>query len=178
MLWSGTAASAVDLNPANSISSQGVTVFGDTQAGLARGNAIGSRDHATLWHGTAASAVDLNPAGFISSAVTDNSATTQVGYGYLTPDIFHALAWNGSADSFVDLHSALEGVVPNLGASRADCILPDGTIIGTALTATNEGRDYLVVWTPSEVPEPISCALVAGGFFFAALLRKRRCRLA
>jgi hypothetical protein len=170
MLWSGTAASAVDLNPANSYFSEATTLFGDTQAGYARRKATGDADHAVLWHGTAASAVDLNPAGFISSHISDNSATTQVESGSLSTNSYHALVWNGSPDNFIDLHSTLDGLIPNLGNSAAICITADGTIIGTAF-ATG-AVSYLVVWTPGEVPEPNSCILAI--WALAVILMTRR----
>jgi hypothetical protein len=171
MLWSGTAASAVDLNPTGSYFSEANTVFGNTQAGFARSDATGGYEHSVLWHGTAASALDLNPAGFISSLILDNSATTQVGYGSVSIYDVHALAWNGSADNFIDLHSTLSGLIPNLASSYANCISADGTIIGTAGTA--DAISYLVVWTPSEVPEPSSCIVATCALAVILMTRQK-----
>lgn len=64
LLWSGSAASAVDLNPAGFTQSFAYGVSGGQQIGWGSGAATGDVAHALLWSGTAASAVDLNPSGF------------------------------------------------------------------------------------------------------------------
>lgn len=56
ILWTGTAASAVDLNPSGFTSSQANGVTDGEQAGSAR--SANGVSHAMLWRGTAASAVD------------------------------------------------------------------------------------------------------------------------
>src|SRR3954462_1775168 len=68
ILWTGTAASAVDLNPSPSgaTMSQAYGVADGQQVGFSGGTATGN-PHAILWTGTAASAVDLNPSGFTNS---------------------------------------------------------------------------------------------------------------
>src|ERR1043166_4159508 len=65
-LWSGTAASWVDLNPAAATSSRALGTNGGHQVGVASVGAYGD-DHASLWSGTAASWVDLNPPGTTES---------------------------------------------------------------------------------------------------------------
>jgi len=72
LLWSGTAASAVDLNPAGFTYSYALGVFGGQQVGDGHGPATGNHIHALLWSGTAASVVDLQS--FLSSAYTDSYA--------------------------------------------------------------------------------------------------------
>ena len=64
MLWSGTAASAIDLNPtllSGVTQSQIEGLSSAQQVGIGYGSGTGNNHHAMLWTGTAASAVDLNP---------------------------------------------------------------------------------------------------------------------
>jgi hypothetical protein len=85
-LWTGTAASWVDLNPAGATYSWAFGVYAGQQVGYAL---VGDVYRASLWSGTAASWVDLHqflPAGFTSSyanGIWDDGVTTYVvGYGY------------------------------------------------------------------------------------------------
>jgi hypothetical protein len=112
LLWSGTANSAVDLNPASFTSSYATGVGGNQQVGY--GNSSNGT-HALLWTGTAASAVDLNPDGFQSSAAYATDGNYQVGAGYNPAGLAdHALLWSGSADSVVDLSPTLPGIYNTL----------------------------------------------------------------
>src|SRR5262249_12513465 len=98
MLWSGTAASAVDLHPTNSsldiLNSQALRGAGQQQVGwgfYVGGPNAGS--HALLWTGTAASTVDLNPTALFGGNETFSFANAtngsqQVGYGYFVKDGF------------------------------------------------------------------------------------------
>ncbi|HVU64237.1 MAG TPA: hypothetical protein VHC70_09690, partial [Phycisphaerales bacterium] len=69
-LWSGTATSWIDLNPAGSTESMANAAGGGQQAGYA---ILGGVHHAGLWSGTAASWVDLSP--FLPAGFTDSYAT-------------------------------------------------------------------------------------------------------
>ena len=60
LLWVGTAASVIDLNPLTASSSNARAIAGSQQAGYA---AIGGNFHAAIWSGTAASFVDLAQSG-------------------------------------------------------------------------------------------------------------------
>ncbi len=106
LLWSGTAASKIDLHPAGFDTSEAVGVSGTSQVGY--GNPTESDSpHALLWSGTAASKVDLHPTtGFDESQARGVAGTKQVGYGLgsSTGDNYHALLWTGTAASKVDLH--------------------------------------------------------------------------
>ena len=111
MLWSGTAASAIDLHPTNLgalrlTSSYANGVYGNQQVGAGQAP---DHIHALLWNGSANSAVDLDP---ILFGPTDNSVAMatdgnqQVGFvNRITPDgeQSHAILWNGTAESAVDL---------------------------------------------------------------------------
>ncbi|HEV2294721.1 MAG TPA: PEP-CTERM sorting domain-containing protein [Tepidisphaeraceae bacterium] len=99
-LWSGTAASWVDLHPANWDWSEGNGISDTQQVGqVLRGNVRQVR-HAALWSGTAASFVDLHPAGFDESESSAYGATGTQQVGRASG---RAGLWNGTADSWVDL---------------------------------------------------------------------------
>ena len=102
-LWSGTAESYVDLNPAVAFMTNAYAVSGGQQVGV-----VGYS--AALWSGTAASWVDLNPAGARGSCATGVSGGQQVGYADSNNYIgTHAALWSGTKESWVDLHPAGTG---------------------------------------------------------------------
>jgi len=106
VLWSGTAASAVDLNPTNISGitfSIATSTNGVQQVGDGSGDSTGGDMHAMLWNGTAASAVDLNPTqlGIDISYAYGTSGNQQVGVGG-----DDALLWTGTAASAVDLNQS------------------------------------------------------------------------
>jgi uncharacterized membrane protein len=100
MLWKGTAASAVDLNPSGSEASEANGVSAAGQVGDYDGPATGGSDHAVLWQDTAASALDLHlflnglgPA-FTDSyayAITDDG--TIVGRALDANSVIYAIVW-------------------------------------------------------------------------------------
>lgn len=101
-LWNGSAASAVELTPAN---------IGITSAVITSTNGVeqgGTGDgYALLWSGTAASTVVLNSVGYTSAGVNGLGGGQQVGSAIpLGGSAFdsHAMLWTGSASSAVDLN--------------------------------------------------------------------------
>jgi hypothetical protein len=111
-LWTGTAASGVDLNPSGFTNSYATGVGGGQEVGAADGSATGGNDHAIFWTGTAGSAVDLNPPGispnaglsYSSSQAVFTNGVQQVGYAGDSSGVFNdAMLWNGTAASAVDL---------------------------------------------------------------------------
>jgi len=139
LLWSGSAASAVDLNPFGYASSDANAIAGTRQAGegVLTG---GSQPHALLWNGTAASAVDLNPLNYEASSASGISTFTQVGSGFsstLTNSNTHALLWTGSAASAVDLNPTGFLSSRALGATSTNQI-------GQAKTAANQ--THAILW--------------------------------
>lgn len=71
LLWHGSPASVVDLNPPGFIISYAYATNGEEQVGTGSGPATHGEGHALLWHGSAASVVDLHtflPPGFVRSA--------------------------------------------------------------------------------------------------------------
>ena len=142
-LWTGSAASWVDLNPAGADASYAYGVSAGTQVGWAR---YFSFDHAGLWTGSAASWIDLNPAGASSSIAYGAFGSRQVGYAVVSSGGRHAVLWSGTAASWVDLHLLLPAGFQN---STARGIWSDGTITRVAGYGTNNltGRDEALVWT-------------------------------
>lgn len=98
-LWSGTAASWVDLQPAGTSSSQVLAMGPAVQVG-----AVNQR--AALWHGTAASYVDLNPIGTIASAVRGTNGVFHVGSVRVGIQD-HACVWSGESTPPYDLQVLL-----------------------------------------------------------------------
>ncbi len=125
-LWSGSAASWVDLNPAGSQSSRAEATSGTQQCGSADG-------HAGLWSGTAASWFDLNPAGATSSVASGISGTRQAGYAYLPADPYHSHAgmWNSTGASWVDLNPTAAPFSYVYGVSGAQ-------VVGTVAISPSE----------------------------------------
>lgn len=104
LMWSGSAASYVNLHPAGFWHSAGRGIGGSQQVGYGiRDQFFGNRT-ALLWHGTAESVVDLHPASAPGdSEANDTDGVQQVGaVGMGGP--FHAALWTGTAESFVDLN--------------------------------------------------------------------------
>ena len=107
-MWSGSAASYTDMQPAGATKSAINGTDGLSQVGIVDGNAA-------LWQGSVASFVNLHPAGFLYSFATAVSGNTQVGCGDQLVTLhgggitttgagpYHALIWTGSAASVVDL---------------------------------------------------------------------------
>jgi hypothetical protein len=77
LLWSGTAASVIDLHPsAYTGGSVAYASAGGTQVGLGAVSLGGGATHALTWAGTAASAVDLNGTFSSSAAYGESTCVT------------------------------------------------------------------------------------------------------
>jgi hypothetical protein len=130
LLWNGTAASAVNLNPGSltHFDSYAIGTSGNQQVGFGIVGSSNAPDHALLWSGTAASIVDLNPSflgGITTSYAVATNGIEQVGFGN------GALLWFGTAASAVNLQSLL----PSNGTwstSDAYTIDSSGDVFGTA----------------------------------------------
>jgi hypothetical protein len=144
-MWSGTAASAVDLTPltlgfgaGRALATDGAQQvgFGLQEIGI---NAFNG-PFAVLWTGTSDSAVNLNPPDSISSQANAVSGGQQVGFGYFP---HHALLWSGNVDSVVDLH-------PN-GYAASEANATNGTqqagsgFVGDFVTSV--GNTHALVWS-------------------------------
>jgi len=78
-LWSGSAGTWVNLNPAGAAYSGARGVYQGHQVGFAWFGDDGGNAHAGMWTGTAASWVDLNPSGATDSCAQGVSGGQQVG---------------------------------------------------------------------------------------------------
>jgi hypothetical protein len=118
-LWSGSAASWVNLTPAGASSSAAFGISsGNGGAQQVVGSAlVGSTNHASLWTDSAASWVDLNPAGATESEAFGVGGGQQVGYAYLPTQGTRAILWSGTAASWVNLHPSYHSVSQAFGIS-------------------------------------------------------------
>jgi hypothetical protein len=155
-LWTGTAASWVDLHPAaaGGASSLAVDVDGGQQVGFAF---VGQGYRASLWTGTASSWVDLHPAGaFLSEAhgVHDGQQVGRATFS-LPNDPYHAILWSGTAASSVDLHAFLP---PGFTRSEAWGISHSGGstyVVGSGFNGAT-GRTEALMWVRT-VPCDANC---------------------
>jgi hypothetical protein len=165
-IWSGTAASWVDLHPAGASTSYALAIQGGQQAGAAE---VGGVRSASLWSGTAASWVNLNPAGSADSIAYGAFAGQQAGYATFG-GVAHAGLWSGNAATWEDLSVFLTG---SWGDSIAQSIWSDGTttyVAGFGFN-NNTSRDEALLWTRT-VPAPSAAALLS----LAGLIATRRRR--
>jgi len=139
LLWTGSAASVVDLNPAAFTASEASATNGVQQGGWAYDAVLGQ--HAGMWSGTAASFVDLHPAGYTDSKVNGMTAAKQVGEAWVGPlglpgSVRHAIVWQGTAASAVDLNQYLPAGYLNGVATGVDAA---GNVVGYAYNAPPSG---------------------------------------
>jgi hypothetical protein len=134
--WAGTAASAIDLNPAGSTSSTASAIGGTQIVGRVKGSVTSNAIHAALWTGTSSTFVDLNPTSIIDSQANAVANGIQVGSG-MAGNI-HAYLWAGTAASAVDLNPA--------GSTQSRAYATTGTEQGgSGLTIT--GPTHAIYWT-------------------------------
>lgn len=140
LLWSGTASSAVDLNPSGFFASEANGVrdgqqvgFGETQINFS------STRHALLWTGSADSAVDLHPTSFASSTALATDGRQQAGFGQIGSSPFgatrQALLWSGTAASVVNLHPVSGFDSSSARAARNGKQVGTGTLAGGGFSA-------------------------------------------
>jgi hypothetical protein len=165
LLWSGTAGSFVNLNPAGFTLSEAVGVSGGQQIGDGYGPSTGNNYHALLWSGTAGSYVDLNPSGFTSSRASGVCGGQQVGSATDAMGGQHALTWFGTAESYVDLNTFLP---PGYGGLNAYAIDASGNIVGVAYDVA-AGQDHAVMWGEIILPAPPSLNITRTGRNFAVV---------
>lgn len=149
VVWSGTADSAVILNPPDSGSSQANAVSGGQQVGY------GYFPHrALLWRGSAESVVELQPDGYAASEANATNGIQQAGSGFVG-DAFtsvghsHALVWTGSATSAVDLNQFLPPGFTDAAATGIDAA---GNVVGWASRgpSSDPANVHAVMWKPVE----------------------------
>ena len=138
LLWTGSAASWVDLHPAGFLVSHALAVSGGQQVGCSM-TAAGSI-HAGLWTGGAASWIDLHPTGWGASHGYGVSGAQQVGSGNAAGGYTHALLWTGSAASRVDLNPAGLTLSEALGVSA-------GWQVGYGFGTATGNSEHAGLWT-------------------------------
>lgn len=145
VLWSGSGASWVDLDPNTATNNAAYGVWGNQQVGYRE---FSGKKHAALWTGSAASFVDLHPAGALWSELQGVDSGVQVGntsYSYGT----FAGVWKGSATSFENLSYYL---APDYAGALAYGIWVDGAstyVVGTAGNAGATNRATMWVSEPA-----------------------------
>ncbi len=101
-LWSGSAQSWIDLNPADATESMALGAFGTQQVGF---TLYDGEYRASLWSGTAESWVDLSPEGAVYSVAQSVFDHQQAGHVVFQSDS-RACIWSGTAASWTELHPA------------------------------------------------------------------------
>jgi len=136
-LWSGTAESEVDLNPADAINSIALATNGKIQVGQAVGGPPAIEQHARLWKGTADSAVDLHdflPDGFTESAAYSIDAAGNI-YGLASNDsdgTIHAIEWLTQAARLSNI------------STRADVGTGDSVLIAGFIVSGTQAKPILI----------------------------------
>lgn len=151
-LWSGTAASWVDLNPAGVSLSDAHAVHAGEQVGYVQGSALGSLPRsAALWRGSAGSFTNLNPPGASVSEAFGVFAGEQVGQVQFPGQTVWACLWQGDAASWHNLHQYAAHGFTN---SRAVDIWADGIhtyVVGTGQSIV-DGRPHALLWIRTDAP--------------------------
>jgi hypothetical protein len=98
-VWSGTAASWIDLHPVGFGNSDALATDGTRQVGYVT---LNDATRASLWSGSAESRVDLHPAGATRSAAYGMGGGQQAGSAFVG-GAWHASLWSGTAASWVNL---------------------------------------------------------------------------
>ncbi|MET0623713.1 MAG: hypothetical protein ABW250_12085 [Pyrinomonadaceae bacterium] len=158
VLWSGSAESAVNLNPFDAATSQANAVAGGQQVGYGY-----TPSRALLWSGSAESVVDLHPEGYTSSEANATNGSKQVGYGYIFDPVTqvshsHALVWTGSAASAVDLNQFLPDGYTDAAATGIDA---EGNVVGWAGRGSSDPANvHAVMWKPVAADAVLARSLV------------------
>ncbi|MGI4788801.1 MAG: hypothetical protein ACRYFS_08120 [Janthinobacterium lividum] len=152
LLWTGTAASAINLQPTNLygfLDSRGAATNGIHQVGSGEfTDGSFQTVHALAWSGTASSALDLNPSQSNFSGATAISGNNVAGYASFAPDGNnyepHAVLWNLAPSAagpftFLDLNPA--GYEDSFAAG----------VVGTTVVGAGDinGHSHALLWDGS-----------------------------
>ena len=158
-LWSGSAASFVDMNGAF-LESQVLGMAAGQQVGWARPFGAGG-PYAIVWNGTAASAVNFNPPGAGTSTLWATCGSAQAGSAPFAGFGGDAGIWFGTPGSFVDLAAFLPaGMFYN---SAATCIAEQNGVyyVGGYASPAAGGGNHAFLWIG--VPSPGAGMILALG---------------
>ncbi|MEQ9585465.1 MAG: GC-type dockerin domain-anchored protein [Phycisphaerales bacterium] len=139
-LWTGTAASVVDLMPAGARVSLALGVHDGVQVGSAL---FDETRRAGLWRGTADSWVDLHPAGASRSSANAADAGVQGGEVWID-GVPHAALWRGTAESWENLGTGVIYAMHDGWQVGVDATLPvvwNGTAASRELLPIPDGFD-------------------------------------
>jgi hypothetical protein len=180
LLWHGTAASAVNLNPAGFVYTIASGSNGTEQVGEGYGPATDGQEHALLWSGDAKSYIDLSaslPAGYTKSfAFSINAAGEVFGYAEDTAGSIAPIEWE--APAWADENGSISG---GFRSSAICCALkkrPKNRPFANGATELDE-RTRAIFISPapaigSGTPEPGGPAMLA--FICATLTLHRKPR--
>jgi hypothetical protein len=140
-MWSGSAGSAVDLNPSFARWSYIYGAAGTQQVGFGvSGVGTAEKRFAVLWQGSAASGVPLHPStGYTSSFALATDGSRQVGYVLPEGGRLRAVMWRGTAESMVDL------TPPGFWTAQAQGFLGE-YVVGNASASLSDST-HAVLWT-------------------------------
>jgi hypothetical protein len=171
-LWSGSAASMLDLSPGPEFLSEIRGMAGNEQVGYTSGSPPSQNgEHAVLWRGTAASLLDLNPFPNVNSEANATNGLAQVGAsGDPLLQSYEAALWFGTAQSWVGLGRFLPA---GYGQSVATSVsFADGLFyVGGYARNFTTGRFEAMLWTGIPGPGTGAAMLTAAGWWAA---RRRR----
>jgi hypothetical protein len=161
VLWTGTADSAINLNPPDSGTSQANAVSGGQQVGFGY-----TPHHALLWKGSAESVVDLHPDGYAVSEANATNGTQQAGSGFVgdfatSVGNTHALVWLGSATSAIDLNQFLPPGFTDAAATGIDAA---GNVVGWASVGSpnTPANVHAMLWSPGSAGSSFAQSLALG----------------
>lgn len=170
VMWHGSAASAVVLEPPGSRGSECFAVANGTQVGHVQTADLVMRP--VVWHGTAASWRDMLPSGYIEGQILGTTGDFHVGWAYRNDFGSTAMLWFGDNPNVnIDLRTLL-------GPEWGQCVATSITVEGDIATIGGYGRragslfEQGVVWT-IRVPTPPTAGLLT--LAVAALRRRRSC---
>lgn len=153
-MWTGTAASAINLHPVGFESSVAHATDGTNQAGSAwNGFGFSAFTHAGRWSGSAASWVDLHPASGAIFSTAYAISGSQTGGLIRTTEGDRAVLWNADAESMVNLHpdgtgiSEVSGMVSGYQVGRA--VIGGHLQVGGAPGTWIGGSSHAYVWQGS-----------------------------
>jgi hypothetical protein len=149
LIWSGTAASMIDLHPASGYNdSQAFDMSASQEVGYGGRTSDSGRAHALLWTGTSNVPADLNPG--LNKAISMANGTDgvhQVGWAsWVVTGIpndttyTHAAIWSGSSGTYADINPS--------GFDKSYAQKVNGTqIVGYGYLAAGTNASHALLWT-------------------------------
>ncbi len=143
-IWNGTAASALDLNPAGYTTSEIVGMIPGIQMGYVKRAGFG--EEAALWRGTPESLHIIAPEGVISSKLYDSDGTRFVGFVRSTGWASAAIWWGEDAATIEDIGALVKGAESTWAVDISSEPNGDIVVAGNAIFSTPVQITRGVVW--------------------------------